>query len=67
MIEQLKTIQEDTPKKRCYVCRYDWEYSAENMERFITSLGKEPEKYEIISLFLKDNGHYEMFYKEYID
>lgn len=64
MIEEFKS---DTVSKKKYVCKYDYEYSDTSMCNFVSKLGKQPEKYEIISLSVNNNGRYELFYKEYIN
>ena len=46
MIEEFKS---DTVSKKKYVCKYDYEYSDTSMCNFVSKLGKQPEKYEIIS------------------
>lgn len=65
MIEQIKP--DNKPVKKKYHCCYDYEYDHYDMCQFITRLGEDPEKYEIISLSVNNNGRYELFYKEYID
>lgn len=64
MTEEFKC---DTTSKKKYICRYDYEYDHYDMCQFISNLGKNPEKYEIITVFRTESGRYEIFYKEYID
>lgn len=63
MVEEFK----HTTGKRKYICRYAYEYSESNMCEFISKLGKNPDRYEIITIFRTDSGRYEAFYKEYFD
>lgn len=63
----LEELSNNNSHKRKYRCCYDYEYDHYTICEFISSLGKDPEKYEIITVFRTESGRYEVFYKEYID
>ena len=52
---------------RKYICHYHVERTGEWLADFISELGQEPEKYELINVFSPCDDEFAVIYKEYIN
>lgn len=52
---------------RKYICHTTNAYYASQAADYISKLGKEPDKYELISILPAPNHTFDIFYKEFIN